>query len=314
MTSLVLAEHNGHHLSEITARIVTAAAALGAPVHVLVVGSGCQNIATEAARLSGVEAVLVADDPLYAHPLAETLTAQILALEARYDAFLAGATSLGKAVMPRLAALLDIQQVSEITRVLSPTRFERPVYAGALIATVETPPGKQVLTVRPTAFAPTPTGGSALLADIAATADPGLSIFVRETVIDGDRPDLSTAKIIVSGGRGLQSQENFSRLARIAERLKAALGGSRAAVDAGFLSNACQIGQTGKVVAPKLYIAAGISGAIQHLAGMKDSAIIVAINSDEEAAIFKLADFGLVADLAQALPELDAELARRGYN
>jgi electron transfer flavoprotein alpha subunit len=293
---------------------VTAALQLGAPVHVLVAGYDCAPVAEAAALLAGVEAVLVSDHPLYAHPLAEPLAALILTLADRYDAVLAPATSTGKAVLPRVAARLDVPQISEITRIVAPRTFERPIYAGAALQTVQAPPGMLVLTVRATAFAAAGAGEPAPISTIAAGPDPGLSTFVGETLSQSIRPELTAAKIVVAGGRGLQSGENFKLLEKIADRLKAAVGASRAVVDAGFVANDCQIGQTGKVVAPELYIAVGISGAIQHLAGMIGSKRIVAINKDIEAPIFQVADFALVADLLQALPEMDAALAKRGYN
>ena len=314
MPSLVLAEHDNRTLSDATAKTVTAALALGAPVHVLVAGHHCATAGDAAARLTGVEAVIVADDLRYAHPLAETIAALIQTLADRYDAFLAPATSLGKNVLPRVAAHLDVPQISEITKVLSPDTFERPIYAGSAIQTVKASAGKKVITVRPTAFAAAEPGGLALIVTMPPSPDPALSFFVGETLSPTDRPALTAAKIVISGGRGLQTTNNFKLLEQIAGRLAAAIGATRAAVDGGFLPNDCQIGQTGKVVAPDLYIAAGISGALQHVAGMKDSKIIVAINKDEEAPIFQIADYGLVADLFQALPELDAELAKRGYN
>jgi electron transfer flavoprotein alpha subunit len=314
MASLVLAEHDNARLADATAKTVTAALALGAPVHVLVAGHECAAVAAATARLAGVDKVLHCDDPLYAHALAEPLAALLTPLAADYDAVLAPATSIGKAVMPRLAALLDVAQISEITKVVAPDTFERPIYAGSVIQTVKAPPGKLVLTVRPSAFATTAAGDPAPVTAIPAGPDPGLSRFVGETLSQSTRPDLSAAKIVISGGRGLQSDANFKLLEAIADRLKAAIGASRAAVDAGFVTNDHQVGQTGKVVAPELYIALGISGAIQHLAGMKDSRLIVAITKDEEAPILKVADLALVADLFQALPEIDAELAKRGYN
>ncbi len=314
MPSLVVAEHDNKTLAEATANTVTAARQLGAPVHVLVAGHDGVRIAEAAALLAGVDAVLLADDPLYAHPLAEPLAALILALADRYDAVLAPATSTGKAILPRVAALLDVPQISEITRIVAPGVFERPIYAGAVLQTVQAPPGKLVLTVRTTAFAATGAGEPAPITRVAAGPDPGLSNFVGETLSQSVRPALSAAKIVVAGGRGLQSGENFKLLEKIADRLKAAVGASRAVVDAGFVANDYQIGQTGKVVAPELYIAVGISGAIQHVAGMSQSKRIVAINKDAEAPIFQVADIGLVADLFQALPEMDAALAKRGYN
>jgi len=310
MPSLVLAEHDNKHLSDATAKTVTAAQQLGEPVHILVAGHGCTEVVHTAARLYGVEAVIFADDPLYARPLAESLAALILSVADRYEAFLAPATANGKNVLPRVAALLDVPQISEITKVLSPHTFERPIYAGSVVQTVQAPAGKKVLTVRSTAFKPAEQGGAALMVAIPAGSDPELSNFVGENLSVSERPELTAAKIVISGGRGLQSAENFKLLERVADKLKAAVGASRAAVDAGFVPNDYQVGQTGKVVAPDLYIAVGISGAIQHLAGMKDSKIIVAINKDEEAPIFQIADYGLVADLFQALPEMDAELGK----
>lgn len=314
MPSLVVAEHDNKTLSEATANTVTAARQLGAPVHVLVAGHTCAAVAEAAARLQGVDAVLLSDDPLYAHPLAEPLAALILTLADRYDTILAPATSNGKAILPRVAALLDVPQISEITKIVAPGTFERPIYAGAVIQTVQAPPGKLVLTVRATAFAAAGAGEPVPIRAIAAGPDPRLSTFVGETLSQSIRPELTAAKIVVAGGRGLQSGENFKLLEKIADRLNAAVGASRAVVDAGFVANDCQIGQTGKVVAPELYIAVGISGAIQHLAGMGQSKRIVAINKDAEAPIFQVADIGLVADLFQVLPEMDAALAKRGYN
>lgn len=310
MPSLILAEHDNQTLSDATAKTITAALQLGEPVHLLVAGHGCDAAVDKAARLSGVETIIAADDPLYAHPLAETLTALILSMAERYDSFLAPATSTGKNVMPRVAALLDVPQISDVIKILSPTTFERPIYAGSAIQTVEVPAGKKVLTIRTTAFKAAEAGGAALMVSIPAGPGPALSSFVGESLTKSDRPDLGAAKIVLSGGRGLQSAENFKLLERLADKLGAAIGASRAAVDAGFVPNTYQVGQTGRAVAPDLYIAVGISGAIQHLAGMKDSKVIVAINKDEEAPIFQIADYGLVADLFQALPEMDAELGK----
>jgi electron transfer flavoprotein alpha subunit len=301
-------------LSDATAKTVTAALALGAPVHVLVAGQDCAEVGDAAARLAGVETVIVADDSLYGHPLAESLAALILSLADRYDAFLAPATANGKNILPRVAAILDVPQISEITKVVTPDTFERPIYAGSAIQTVKAAAGKLVITVRPTAFAAAGIGGLALIVTVPRGPDPASSFFVNQTLSSADHPELTSARIVISGGRGVQSAANFKLLERIAGRLKAAIGASRAAVDGGFLPNDCQVGQTGKVVAPALYIAAGISGAIQHIAGMKDATTIVAINKDAEAPIFQIADYGLVADLFQALPEIDAELAKRGYN
>lgn len=315
MASLVLAEHDNRTLCGVTAKTVTAAGQLGQPVHILVAGSDCSKVAEAAAQIAGVETVLLADDSRYAHPLAETFAALILSLASRYDAVLAPATSNGKSILPRVAAMLDVPQISDVTKILPPDTFERPVYAGAAIQTVKALPGRKVITLRTTAFASA--AATATLAPIMAIPpadDPGLAEFAGATRSQSDRPELTTAKIVVSAGRGLQTADQFQLLNRIAGRLNAALGASRATVDAGFLPNDCQVGQTGKIVAPELYLAAGISGAIQHLAGIKQAKIIAAINKDEEAPVFAAADFGLVADLAKALPELDAELAKRGYN
>jgi electron transfer flavoprotein alpha subunit len=310
MPTLVLAEHNNKALSDATAKTVSAALQLGEPVHVLVAGQSCAAVATAVADLQGVEAVLVADDALYAHPVAETIAALILSLADRYAAILAPATANGKSVSPRVAALLDVPQVSEITKILSPDTFERPIYAGSALQTVVAPAGKKVITVRATAFPPAAAGGAAQIVTIPIGPDPGLSAFVAETLSSTERPELTAARVVISGGRGMGSAENFHLLEKIADKLDAAVGASRAAVDAGYISNDHQVGQTGKVVAPDLYIAVGISGAIQHLAGIKDAKIIVAINKDEEAPIFQIADYGLVADLFLALPEMDAELAK----
>lgn len=314
MPSLVIAEHNNATLSDATAKTVTAASELGDKVHVLVAGKGCAAVAEAAAKLAGVETVLVADDPLYEHPLAETMAALILSLADRYDAILAPATTGGKNYLPRVAAKLDVAQISEIIKVVSPDTFERPIYAGSVIQTVQAPAGKKVITVRTTTFKAADTGGAAQNAAIPAATDPGLSHFEGEHLSKSERPELTGAKIVISGGRGMQSGDNFQLLEKVADKLHAAVGASRAAVDAGFVPNEYQVGQTGKVVAPELYIAVGISGAIQHLAGMKDSKVIAAINKDEEAPIFQIADYGLVADLFKALPEMEEELTKRGYN
>jgi electron transfer flavoprotein alpha subunit len=313
MPSLVIAEHDNKSLKDVTAKTVSAALALGGKVHVLVAGHNCEPAANAAARLAGVETVIVADDPQYEHILAEPLAALILSLAERYDAILAPATTSGKNCLPRVAAKLDVPQISEILKVLGPNTFERPIYAGSVIQTVEAPAGKKVITVRTTAFKAAEPGGAALIAGIPAVPDPGLSFFVGEALSKSERPELTSAKTVVSGGRGMQSGESFKLLERVADKLHAAIGASRAAVDAGFVPNQYQVGQTGRVVAPDLYIAVGISGAIQHLAGMKDSKVIVAINKDEEAPIFQVADFGLVADLFQALPEMEEELSKRGF-
>ena len=313
MTSLVIAEHDNASLKDATQKTVTAAAAVSSPVHVLVAGENCAVVAEAAAKIAGVEKVLLADAPAYAKMLAEPMEALILSLADGYDAILAPATTTGKNFLPRVAAKLDTPQVSEILKVVSPDTFERPIYAGNAIETVQAPAGKKVITVRTTAFAAAADGGSATVEKIAAAADGGASKFAGEELSRSARPELTSARIIISGGRGLGSADNFKLIDSIADKLHAAVGASRAAVDAGYVPNDYQVGQTGKVVAPDLYIAVGISGAIQHLAGMKDSKVIVAINKDEEAPIFGIADYGLVGDLFKILPELDAELAKRGY-
>ncbi|HTW33662.1 MAG TPA: FAD-binding protein [Rhizomicrobium sp.] len=313
MTSLVIAEHDNKVLKDSTAKTVAAAAQLGQPVQVLVAGQDAGAVADAASKLAGVEKVLVADDPIYARMLAEPMEALILSLAPNYDAILAPATTNGKNYMPRVAAKLDVPQISEILSVQSPDTFTRPIYAGNAIQTVQAPSGKKVITVRTTAFKAAEGAGSAAIEKVASAGDQGISKFVGEELSKSERPELPSAKIIISGGRGMQSGENFHLLDKIADKLHAAVGASRAAVDAGFVPNDYQVGQTGKVVAPELYIAVGISGAIQHLAGMKDSKIIAAINKDEEAPIFQVADYGLVADLFKAIPEMDAELTRLGY-
>jgi electron transfer flavoprotein alpha subunit len=291
---------------------VTAAAAISSPVHVLVAGENCAAVAEAVAKIAGVEKVLLADAAIYARMLAEPMEALILSVAGGYDAILAPATTTGKNFLPRVAAKLDVPQVSEILKVISPDTFERPIYAGNAIETVQAPAGTKVITVRTTAFKAAADGGSATVEKIAAAADAGTSKFVGEALSQSARPELTSAKIIISGGRGLGSTDNFKLIDSIADKLHAAVGASRAAVDAGYVPNDYQVGQTGKVVAPDLYIAVGISGAIQHLAGMKDSKVIVAINKDEEAPIFGIADYGLVGDLFKILPELDEELAKRG--
>ena len=313
MASLVIAEHDNKVLKEATGKTVTAATQVGGPVHVLVAGQGCDAVAAAAAKLAGVEKVLVADDALYAKMVAETMETLILSLAGNYDAILAPATTNGKNYMPRVAAKLDVAQISEIIAVDGPDTFQRPIYAGNAIATVQAGAGKKVITVRTTTFKAAAEGGSAAIEKIGAASDPGLSKFVGEELSKSERPELTSAKIVISGGRGMQSGDNFHMLDRIADKLHAAVGASRAAVDAGFVPNDYQVGQTGKVVAPDLYIAVGISGAIQHLAGMKDSKVIAAINKDEEAPIFQVADFGLVADLFKAIPEMEEELTKLGY-
>jgi electron transfer flavoprotein alpha subunit len=314
MTTLLLGEVAGGQLADICARALTAAKDLGAPVHVLISGQNVGAAAEAAAKLDGVAKVRVADDAVYAHGLAEPLAALLVSLAGEYDAFLAASSPFSKNVLPRAAALLDVMQLSDITKVLGPKSFERPIYAGNAIQTVESSDPKIVATVRTASFAATAEGGAtAPIEPVAAAGDPGVSSFVGEALAKSDRPELTSAKIIISGGRAMQKAENFKTyIEPIADKLGAAMGASRAAVDAGYAPNDWQVGQTGKVVAPDLYIAVGISGAIQHLAGMKDSKVIVAINKDEEAPIFQVADYGLVADLYTALPELSAELAKIG--
>jgi len=310
MPSLVLAEHNNGLLDEATAKTVSAAAAVSTPVHVLVAGSNCRHPAEQARSISGVEKVLVADDPRYAGFLAEPVAALVLSLAGGYDAILAPATANGKNVLPRVAAILDVPQLSDIIAVETPDVFRRPIYAGNAIQKIEAKGFKKVITVRIAAFSPPAAGGNAAMENVGVVDDPGVSRVVSENMTRSERPELTAARIVISGGRGLQSKENFVLIERIADRLGAAVGASRAAVDAGFIPNDHQVGQTGKIVAPELYIAVGISGAIQHLAGMKDSKVIVAINKDENAPIFGVADYGLVADLFQALPELEQALGK----
>ncbi len=309
MPTLLLAEHDNASLKDATAKALTAAKAIGAEVHILVAGQDCKAVAEAAAKLDGVKKVLLADAPAYAHMLAEPTAALIVALAPPYDTIMAAATTTGKNIMPRVAALLDVMQISDVIKVVAPDTFERPIYAGNAIQTVRSQDNKRVITVRIAAYQPTGQGGSALIEPVAAAADPGISGFIGEELSKSERPELTSAKIIISGGRAMQNRENFTKyIEPVADKLGAAIGASRAAVDAGYAPNDWQVGQTGKVVAPDLYIAVGISGAIQHLAGMKDSKVIVAINKDEEAPIFQVADYGLVADLYQALPELATEL------
>ena len=313
MTILLLAETANGALSPSTAKALTAAKEIGGAVHVLVVGPGLKGAADQAAKLTGVEKVLYAEDAALDHVLAEPVAALIISLAGAYDVILAPSTSATKNVLPRVAALLDVAQVSDIIKVVAPDTFERPIYAGNAIQTVRAKDAKKVITVRTTAFAATAEGGAAPVEAVAGASNPGVSAFKSEALAKSERPELTAAKTIVSGGRGVGSAENFAKVIEpVANRLGAAIGASRAAVDAGFAPNDLQVGQTGKVVAPDLYMAVGISGAIQHLAGMKDSKIIVAINKDEEAPIFQVADFGLVADLFVAMPEIDAELAKMG--
>jgi electron transfer flavoprotein alpha subunit len=312
MPALVVAEHGTTTLNPATLNTVTAARHFG-DVTVLVAGHGCRPAAEAAAAVDGVAKVLLADAPGYAHPLAEPLAPLVARLSAGVTHVLAPADAFGKNLMPRVAALLDVAMLSDISGIESDDTFIRPVYAGSVLATVQSIDPVKILTVRGTAFdKAAETGGTAVIEDVAAEADPGLSRFVGQALTKSERPDLTSARVIVSGGRGLQSGDNFVLLEAVADKLGAAIGASRAAVDAGFVPNDYQVGQTGKVVAPELYIAVGISGAIQHLAGMKDSKVIVAINKDEEAPIFQVADYGLVADLFQALPELATALEKQG--
>jgi electron transfer flavoprotein alpha subunit len=312
MTTLLIAEFDASGLKDVTARALTAAAQLGAPVHVLIAGAGADAAAQAAAKLSGVDKVLVADAS-YEHRLAEPTAALIVGLAPGYDAILAPSTPAWKNVLPRIAALIDVMQISDIVKVISPDTFERPIYAGNAVQTVKSADAKKVITVRTASFAVTGEGGSAPIETVPPAADPGISSFKGEALAKSDRPELASAKIIISGGRAMANRENFATyIEPVADKLGAAMGASRAAVDAGYAPNDWQVGQTGKVVAPDLYIAVGISGAIQHLAGMKDSKVIVAINKDEEAPIFQVADYGLVADLFTALPALKDELAKIG--
>ncbi|MGE0153421.1 MAG: electron transfer flavoprotein subunit alpha/FixB family protein [Reyranellaceae bacterium] len=312
MSILVVADHDNAALKAATLNTIAAAAKLGGDVHVLVAGAGNDGAANAAAKVAGVAKVLKVDDAAYANQLAENMAPLIVKLAANYSHVLAPANSFGKNIMPRVAALLDVAQISDIVAIVSPDTFVRPIYAGNAMATVQSADKVKVVTVRGTTFkAADPNSGSAGVETVGGEAGAGLSEYVGSELSKSERPELTSAKIVVSGGRGLQSKENFKILESLADKLGAGLGASRAAVDAGFVPNDYQVGQTGKVVAPDLYIAVGISGAIQHLAGMKDSKVIVAINKDEEAPIFQIADYGLVGDLFQILPELEAELAKR---
>jgi electron transfer flavoprotein alpha subunit len=314
MASLLLAEHDNKRLALATAKALTAARGFGSDINILVVGDGCRSVAEAAAKLEGVHKVLLAEAPHLAQRLAEETAAVVLPLMQNYSVLLAPATTMGKNVLPRVAAMLDVAQISDIVEVKSPTTFVRPVYAGNALETVETSDKIVVGTVRTTAFAGAGEGGSAPIEAIAAPPAAGLSSFEGSEISASERPELTSARIVISGGRGMQSGDNFKTLLEpLADRLGAAVGASRAAVDAGYIPNDHQVGQTGKVVAPELYIAVGISGAIQHLAGMKDSKVIVAINKDADAPIFQVADYGLVGDLFTVLPELDAELKKAGY-
>ena len=309
MKTLVIAEHDNASLKAATLNAVAAAGALGGDVDILVAGAGCGAAADAAAQVPGVSKVICADNAAYEHQLAENVSLLVAELGADYDNLLAPSTANGKNIMPRVAALLDVGQISDILSIESADTFKRPIYAGNVIATVQSSDPKKVITVRTTAFDAVPAeGGSASLEACAVAHDAGVSQFIREEVAVSDRPELTSASVVISGGRGMQNGDNFSLLEGIADKLNAAIGASRAAVDAGFVPNDYQVGQTGKIVAPDLYIAVGISGAIQHLAGMKDSKVIVAINKDEDAPIFQVADYGLVADLFEALPELESAI------
>ena len=311
MTTLVLADHDNANVNDATARAVSAALKLDTDVHVLVAGAACRPAAESAARLSGVKKVLIADAPAYDHLLAEPLAALVVSIAPAYGALMAPSTSVGRNVMPRVAALLDVMQVSDMLSVLGPDTFERPVFAGNVIETVRSKDAKKVITVRTSAFQAVGAGEPAPIEAVAAAADPATSQFVSEDLPKLERPELTSAHIVVSGGRALQSSDNFKTyIEPLADKLGAAVGASRAAVDAGYAPNDWQVGQTGKIVAPDLYLAIGISGAIQHLAGMKDSKVIVAINTDADAPIFSVADYGLVADLYKAVPELMQELGK----
>jgi electron transfer flavoprotein alpha subunit len=311
MNVLVVAEHDNKTLSPAVAKAMSAAMAIGQTVHVLVAGADAKSVAEAAAKLEGVAKVLLADAPQLAHQLAEEMAALIVGLMPNYDTAIAASTASGKNFMPRVAALLDVMQISDVIKVIAPDTFERPIYAGNAIQTVQSSDRKKIITVRTTAFPAVGNSGTAAIETVTVPAAAGLSSFEKAEIQKSDRPELTAAKIVVSGGRGLQSNENFKKyIEPVADKLGAAVGASRAAVDAGYMPNDYQVGQTGKVVAPELYIAVGISGAIQHLAGMKDSKVIVAINKDGEAPIFQVADYGLVADLFQVLPELKDELEK----
>lgn len=312
MTALVIADHDNKNLSDVTAKVVSAASQLGGDVHILVAGKDCASVAEASAKLEGVLKVLLADDAIYSARLAENVAELVVGLMGGYSSVLSSATTMSKNFMPRVAALLDVAQISEIVKVEAPDTFVRPIYAGNAMQTVQSSDAIKVITVRTTTFQAVGQGGAAAIEEIAAAKNPGLSEYVGDRLSSSARPQLTSAKIIISGGRGMQSRDNFKMIEAVADKLKAAVGASRAAVDAGYAPNDMQVGQTGKVVAPELYIAVGISGAIQHLAGMKDSKVIVAINKDEEAPIFQVSDYGLVADLFKAVPELEAELGKLG--
>lgn len=311
MPVLIVAEHDNAGLKPASLNVVAAAAVIDSHIHVLVAGSGCSTVAEQAANVFGVGKVLFADSPEYEYGAAENLTPLIADLAPGYSHVLAAATTFGKGLMPRVAAVLDVQPISDISGIEAPDTFVRPIYAGNALATVQSGDPIKVITVRTTAFDAAPAkGGAAPIEPLGSKGDTGLSLLIGEELTQSNRPELTTARIVVSGGRGLQSAENFAMIERLADTLGAAVGATRAAVDAGFVSNDYQVGQTGKVVAPELYIAVGISGAIQHLAGMKDSKVIVGIDKDEEAPIFQVADYGLVADLFQAIPELQEQLQK----
>jgi len=311
MASLVLLDHEHGLIKQPARSAVAAATKIGGEVHVLVVGEGVADAAAAAAKLPGVAKVLRADNPIYAHALAESLASLLISLAPAYSHILSASTATGKNVLPRVAALLDVQQLSDIAGVQDADTFVRPIYAGNALATVRSADAKKVITVRAASFDPVPAeGGAAPIEDVASAGDTGASRFVSSELSKSERPELTAARVVISGGRGMQNGANFALLDPIADKLGAAVGASRAAVDAGFVPNDYQVGQTGKIVAPDLYVAIGISGAIQHLAGMKDSKVIVAINKDEDAPIFQVADYGLVADLFTALPELKAELEK----
>jgi electron transfer flavoprotein alpha subunit len=306
MSTLVVAEHDNAALKPVTLNVLAAAKAIGGDVDVLVAGAGCKAVADQAAAIGGVRKVLLADNAAYGHQLAENVALLVAELGAKYSHVLTGHTTAGKNFLPRVAALLNVAQISDIIAVVAADTFKRPIYAGNGIATIKSNDAIKVLSVRGTGFDPVAaSGGSAAVENVASVHDAGLSTFVNEQIVKSERPELTAAKVVISGGRGMQNGENFKLLDGIADKLGAAVGASRAAVDAGFVPNDMQVGQTGKIVAPDLYIAVGISGAIQHLAGMKDSKVIVAINKDEDAPIFQVADYGLVADLFQAIPELE---------
>jgi len=308
MSILVVADHQNSELAPVTANVVAAAKEIGGDISVLVAGESCQPAAEAAAKLEGVAKVLVADNAAYGHQLAENLAALLAEIGKDYSHILTAATGVGKNVFPRAAALLDVNQISEIISVESADTFKRPIYAGNAIATVQSEDAVKVITVRGTSFDPVADSGSAAIEALDKATDAGLSTHIKDELVASDRPELTAAGIVVSGGRGVGSEEGFDIIYKLADKVGGAVGASRAAVDAGFVPNDMQVGQTGKIVAPQLYIAAGISGAIQHLAGMKDSKVIVAINKDEEAPIFQVSDYGLVADLFEAVPELEGKL------